>query len=105
MGRRGRWHETFSKFNLDVIYMPGMDNEVADAMWRWVYLACIAWQDVSRDGSAQDEIDHGAMMAGPTRDEAACVHTVQVYPSVWAYHLSLPLRGVVAFVGTKGLTC
>ena len=31
-GRRGRWHETFSRFRLEVVYLPGRDNAVADAM-------------------------------------------------------------------------
>ena len=30
--RRRRWHETFSKFNLSVLYVPGKENEVADAL-------------------------------------------------------------------------
>ena len=35
VGRRGRWHEIFSKFNLFVTYIPGDTNPVADAMSRW----------------------------------------------------------------------
>ena len=36
-GRRARWHETLSKFDLTVQYMPGKDNVVADAMSRFAY--------------------------------------------------------------------
>ncbi len=38
-GRRARWHETLSQFNLEVQYMPGKDNTVADAMSRYAYPA------------------------------------------------------------------
>ena len=33
-GRKGRWHELLSKFNLTVLYIPGKDNVVGDAMSR-----------------------------------------------------------------------
>ena len=50
-GRRARWHETLSKFDLTVQYMPGKDNIVADALSRFAYPACKAFQDVSFHGS------------------------------------------------------
>ena len=53
-GRRGRWHETLSKFDLQVQYVPGKDNLVADALSRWAYPASKALQDCSWHGSAQD---------------------------------------------------
>ena len=30
--RRARWHETFPKFDLSVVYVPGKDNTVADCL-------------------------------------------------------------------------
>ena len=33
--RRARWHETFAKFDLSVVYVPGKDNTVADCLSRW----------------------------------------------------------------------
>ena len=30
--RRARWHETFAKFDLSVVYVPGKDNTVADCL-------------------------------------------------------------------------
>ena len=45
--RVARWHETFSKFDLSVVYVPGKDNKIADVLSRWVYPASRALQDVS----------------------------------------------------------
>ena len=53
-GRRGRWHEFLSRFNLQVIYVPGKHNEIADSLSRWAYPASQALADVSFHGSAAD---------------------------------------------------
>ena len=38
-GRRARWHEFLSLFDLHVSYLPGKHNTVADALSRWAYPA------------------------------------------------------------------
>ena len=53
-GRRARWHELLSKFNLSVQYVPGPHNTVADAMSRWPYPASMGYNDCSRHGTAED---------------------------------------------------
>ena len=50
--RRARWHETFAKFDLSVLYVPGKDNTVADCLSRWAYPAGKAWMDISSHGDA-----------------------------------------------------
>ena len=45
--RRPRWHETFAKFDLSVVYVAGKDNTVADCLSRWAYPAGKAWMDTS----------------------------------------------------------
>ena len=55
-GRKGRWHELLSKFNLTVLYIPGKDNDVADAMSRWAYPVSKSFQDVSMHGSAASKV-------------------------------------------------
>jgi hypothetical protein len=57
VGRRARWHEVLSKFDLSVQYVPGKDNVVADAMSRFAYPACKTFQDVSSHGSAEARED------------------------------------------------
>ena len=49
LGRRGRWHELLSRFNLIITYRPGEENQVADALSRFAYPA----------GEAQDSNFHG----------------------------------------------
>ena len=56
-GRRARWHETLSKFDLTVQYMPGKDNVVADALSRFAYPACKAFQDTSFHGSEEARLE------------------------------------------------
>ena len=52
--RRARWHETFAKFDLSVVYIPGKDNTVADCLSRWAYPAGKAWMDISSHGDAEE---------------------------------------------------
>ena len=52
--RRARWHETFAKFDLSVVYVRGKDNTVADCLSRWPYPAGKAWMDISSHGDAEE---------------------------------------------------
>ena len=53
-GRRARWHELLSRFNIEVKYIPAKDNVVADTMSPWAYPASQALGDVSSAGSVED---------------------------------------------------
>ncbi len=52
-GRRARWHETLSQFDLEVVYVPGPQNMVADALSPFAYPASLAREDVGFHGSMQ----------------------------------------------------
>ena len=51
--RQARWHEWFSKFDLHVVYTPGLLNSVGDFLSRWAYPANPALGDVSIHGTVQ----------------------------------------------------
>ena len=42
LGRRGRWHEFFSRYNILVVYKPGVENDAANRMSRRAYPARLA---------------------------------------------------------------
>ena len=52
VGRRARWHQIFSKFDLTVGDIPGKENTIADILSRWAYAASKALRDTSKHGSA-----------------------------------------------------
>ena len=54
VGRRGRWHEFLSGFQLEVIYVRGAGHVVADALSRWAYGAVDDPGDLTFDGSMED---------------------------------------------------
>ena len=52
-GRRARWHETLSQFDLTIEYLPGPENVVADAMSPFAYPASSSREDDSFHGSRE----------------------------------------------------
>ena len=68
-GRRARWHETLSKFDLEVKYVPGKSNVVADAMSRYAYPASKALQDCSWHGSLEDKLAMDKIMKEELEEE------------------------------------
>ena len=56
-GKRGRWHEYLSKFDLHVTYIPGRYNTVADARSRWANPASEAHSEVRFHGISTDKAE------------------------------------------------
>ena len=54
VGRRGRWHEFLSQFNIQVEYTPGKGHIVPDTLSRWAYPACEHAGDATMHGSVPD---------------------------------------------------
>ena len=57
VGRRARWHQFLSRFDLEVGYIPGRENEIPDILSRWAYPASEAFRDISKHGSIFDQKD------------------------------------------------
>ena len=73
LGRRGRWHEVFSRFYLTVEYLPGEDNLLPDVLSRWAYPASQAFADLTKHGSVQDALDMQALIVEEEEDEKLCM--------------------------------
>ena len=78
-GRRARWHLLLSQFDIQVGYIPGKDNTVADVMSRYAYPASKGLQDVSFHGNEEDDDDIEKIIAQEKSEEQAC-QTVYVRP-------------------------
>ena len=50
LGSRGRWHKFLSRYNIVVVYKPGVENDAADGMSCWAYPAGLA-DDTNFHGS------------------------------------------------------
>lgn len=84
-GRRARWHEFLSRFNLQVIYVPGKQNDIPDALSRWAYPASQALADCSFHGSSADAEEMKAIIADEAMEErGGCVAAAAVLGTVTA---------------------
>ena len=91
-GRRGRWHQKLSRFNLTVVCIRGVENGVADALSRYAYPASQAFLDVSWHGSAEDDREMRELLTIERREEQAS--GVIPAPSPMPVGLQLPVRVV-----------
>ena len=73
VGRRARWHQILSKFDLTVGYIPGKENVIADILSRWAYPASQALRDVSKHGSAQDREEAKEEIRKEKEEEKYCM--------------------------------
>ena len=92
VARRGRWHEFLSQFNLEVVYVPGKEHLVSDALSRWAYPASTDTQEMTfhGDSKAQRLSDY---LDGLDRDldfNTARVSVISrgVFQDVWKYDKS-----------------
>jgi biotin carboxyl carrier protein len=75
--RRGRWHETLSRFQIEVKYIPGKDNIIADAMSRWAYPASQSLADVSKHGSQESTKEAKEIIQKEREEERTFIQTIQ----------------------------
>ena len=81
VGRRARWHQIFSKFDLTVGYIPGKDNTIADVLSRWAYPASQALRDISKHGSTQDKEDMDNIIQEEREEEMGCMQIAAENPT------------------------
>ena len=75
LGRRGRWHEFLSSFNITVCYVKGEENTVADVLSRWTYEACQD-NDTNMHGGEAD-LEH--FLSKEKEDREYCRSVKQVW--------------------------
>jgi hypothetical protein len=73
VGRRARWHQIYSKFDLTVGNIPWQENTIADILGRWAYPASQASRDISKHGSAQDKEEMENFIREEKEDEEKCL--------------------------------
>lgn len=73
VGRRARWHQFLSRFDLEVGYIPGRENQIADILSRWAYPASEAFRDISKHGSIFDQREAKEIMREEKAYEKTCV--------------------------------
>jgi len=73
IGRRLRWQQLFSKFDLSVGYIPGKENEICDILSRWAYPACQAFRETSKHGTEQERAEMEEIMRQEKIEESTCL--------------------------------
>ena len=81
VGRRARWHEYFSRFDMSVEYVPGKSNEVADSLSRWAYPASQALHETSVHGTIEDDDEVSEMLQAEKEEERQCLPVFVLHPS------------------------
>ena len=88
VGRRGRWHEYLSRYDLTVEYIPGKYNVVADVLSQWAYTAISAQKDISMHGSAEDEEEIENFIWEECQEERSCLQASRTsHPAPSASHV------------------
>ena len=54
VGRRGRWHQFLSQFLVDVVYVPGQNQEIPDTLSHWSYPAYLYSPETDIHGTEED---------------------------------------------------
>ena len=73
LGRRSRWHQIFSRFDLNVGYIPGKQNLIPDILSRWAYPASQAFRDICKHGTQEDKEEMEAIIKQEREEERQCM--------------------------------
>ena len=97
VGRRSRWFQIFSKFDLSVGYIPGKNNQIADVLSRWAYPASQALRDISKHGSEKDDDEMRELIEQEHEEEKECIYVCMRHQPT---RDNLWIRGVTTRKGT-----
>jgi len=73
LGRRSRWHQILSKYDLTVGYISGKENTVADILSRWAYPASQVNRDISKHGNELDKQEMKTIIKEEEGEERECM--------------------------------
>jgi len=73
VGRRSRWHQIFSRYDLSVGYIPGKENNICDVLSRWAYPASQALRDVTKHGTLDDDNEMHEIIKQERLEEQNCL--------------------------------
>ena len=79
IGRRMRWHQILSKYDLSVGYIPGKENTICDVLSRWAYPASLAAKQVSRHGTQEEREEMKEIIRQEKEEERQCLW-VRLHP-------------------------
>jgi hypothetical protein len=96
VGRRSRWHQIFSRYDLSVGYVPGKENSVCDILSRWAYPASQALRDISIHGTQEDD-DEMQENIRKEREEAKSCYIIKLLDP--KPHENALIRGVTTRSG------
>ena len=91
VGRRARWHQILSKYDIEVGYISGKKNMICDILSRWAYPASEALQDISMHGSLKDDAEMLGIIDRELEEERSCM----LYLKDQTCPGNLLIRGVV----------
>ena len=97
VGRRARWHQILSKYDIQVGYIPGKENEICDILSRWAYPASEALRDISIHGSKEDDAEMEEIIRKEIEEERASILYLRHQPcpgNLW-------IRGITTRGGKK----
>ena len=78
LGRRGRWHEILSRYNIVVVYKPGVENDAGDGMSGWTYPGGLA--DDTNHHASDADLEGVTQWEGSEREQEQQLIAVNQYP-------------------------
>jgi len=82
IGRRLRWHQLFSKFDLSVCLIPGKENITAYILSGWAYPASQGYREIIKHGTLEEKLEMEEMIRLEKFEEAESLEIRQAQPPI-----------------------